>query len=385
MYPRLCNPLLSKSFFLFGARGTGKTKLLQQLFQDQQTLWIDLLQEGALLNFTQNPSQLRHQLAAQGPNTKWVVIDEVQRVPALLNEVHSLIEDKSLNFALTGSSARKLRRGQANLLAGRALVNNLFPLTQLELGHDFQLESALRWGTLPGVITEKDESVRAEILKSYVHVYLKEEIREEQIIRSLDPFTRFLEAAAQSNGTIVNLSKLGREANTDAKSIARYFQILEDTLLGFFVDPYHRSIRKQQRKQAKFYLFDLGVKRTLDGTLKIPLSKNTYDYGKLFEQFIILEVLRLNSYFRSDYKIYYLKTDNQLEIDLILERKGDATWVIEIKSAERPDLTEVSKLMQLAKDIPHARAAIFCQTTILQKIDSVEIFPWQEGLEAIFK
>jgi uncharacterized protein len=383
MYPRLCKPLQSKSFFLFGARGTGKTKLLESLIGRPGNLWVDLLQSGELLTFSRNTGELEQRINSFKAPPKWIVIDEVQRVPELLNQVHSLIESRGLKFALTGSSARKLKRGSANLLAGRALLNHLFPLTHIELEGDFDLTSALSWGTLPSVVNEADEAVRPEILKTYVEVYLREEIREEQIVRRLDPFARFLEVAAQSSGEIINLSKMGREAGTDAKSIARYFQILEDTLLGFYLEPYHNSIRKRQRALAKFYLFDIGVKRVLEGALRNQPRPQTYEWGKLFEHFLVNEAHRLNSYLRADYRFSYLRTQSQLEVDLILERKGERSWVIEIKSSE-PDRTELGKLKSMAQSIPNSRPVVLCNAKNNKLVDGIEVLHWTEGLRRIF-
>lgn len=385
MYPRLSKPLLSRSFFLFGARGTGKTQLLSTLFPDrEEVLWIDLLKEGEVLQFVRAPGELRARVEGRDSPPEFVVIDEVQRVPNLLNEVHSLIEERGIKFALAGSSARKLRRGAANMLAGRALLNNLYPLSFLELKEDFSLEQALSWGALPAVVNESQHEVRAAILRTYVDVYLREEIREEQLVRSLDPFARFLEAAAQSNGTILNFSKIGREAGTDSKGVARYFEILEDTLLGFFLEPFHQSVRKRQRQQAKFYLFDTGVKRALEGALRNPLIPQTYEWGRAFEHLVILEIFRLNSYLQADFKLSYLKTQSQLEIDLIAERRGGKTWAIEIKSGTEVDPTEIKKLKSLAADIPKSSPVILCTTEHRKILDGVLILPWQEGIRELF-
>lgn len=387
MYHRLCNPLKSNSFFLFGARGTGKTQLLKHLFRDDSTvLWIDLLSKGETLKFTKSPSLLSQTIKGLTTKPSFVVIDEVQRAPSLLNEVHKLIEEEKILFALTGSSARKLKRGGANLLAGRALLNHLYPLSVQELASDFHLESVLCWGTLPAVVNNQDKEVRTSILQTYVDVYLREEILEEQIVRSLDPFARFLEAAAQSNGSIVNFSKIAREASSDAKSIMRYFQILEDTLLGFFLEPYHRIIRKRQRVQSKFYFFDCGVKRALEGAgaLRIPVRRQTYEWGKAFEHFIILEAIRMNSYTRSQFRLSYLRTQGELEIDLIAERKGDITWAIEIKSSEQIDAVEVRKLKALVQDIPNSKAVIFYDGAVSLVVEDVSVYPWKVGLETLF-
>jgi predicted AAA+ superfamily ATPase len=295
-----------------------------------------------------------------------------------------LIEKRGQKFALTGSSARKLKRGSANLLAGRALVNSLFPLTFRELGKDFSLADVLTWGSLPLLAAEREAGIRIELLKSYVDVYLREEIREEQIVRSLDPFARFLEAAAQSSGSIVNLSRIGREAGTDAKAVSRYFQILEDTLLGFFLEPYHRSLRKRQRRQAKFFLFDLGVRRALEGALHNAPRPGTYEWGRCFEEYIVLEAVRLNAYQRTGFRFSYLRTQSQLEVDLIAERRGSPSWLIEIKSGESPDPVEIRKLLALAADVPKARPAIFCTAKHPRIVDGVEVLPWKDGLERMF-
>lgn len=384
MYPRLCKPLQKHSFFLFGARGTGKTKLIQQLLQGRNCLWVDLLRQGELLAFIRNPNELRERLAALDTAPEWVVIDEVQRIPEILNEVHSLIEEKKLKFALIGSSARKLRRGAANLLAGRALLNYLYPLTHEELGSDFNLAEVLTWGSLPAVVTQADPESKTELLKTYVETYLREEIREEQIIRRLDPFARFLESAAQSSGSILNRTKIGHEAGTDAKSVARYFQILEDTLLGFHLEPYHTSLRKRQRNQAKFFLFDIGVKRALEGSLRILIRPQTYDWGRTFEQFLVLEAHRLNSYYRANFRFSYLKTQGELEIDLIAERHGEKTWVIEIKSSPSPAPTQIRKLQKLANAVPNGRPIIWCTTPQPRHVDGVELVSWQDGLKQLF-
>jgi predicted AAA+ superfamily ATPase len=195
MYQRLWKPLLSHSFFLFGARGTGKTRLLQSLFKNHESvLWIDLLRQGEVLQLLRSANELRPRLDGLTKPPSFVVIDEVQRVPSLLNEVHSLIEERQQKFALSGSSARKLRREAANMLGGRALLNHLFPLTFQELGNDFSLEGVLRWGSLPAVINEQNRDTRNVVLRTYVDVYLREEIREEQLVRNLDRFARYSRA-----------------------------------------------------------------------------------------------------------------------------------------------------------------------------------------------
>ena len=196
-------------------------------------------------------------------NTEWVIIDEVQKIPELLDVVHRLIEDKKIKFGLTGSSARKLKHGGANLLAGRAFVYNLFPFTSFELGDSFSLEDALMWGTLPQIYALQDANDRIQYLKSYANTYIQEEVWEAHLIKDLVPYRRFLQVAAQTNGTGINYSNISEDARVDPKTVQRYFQILEETLLGFFLEPFHRSLRKRQRANPKFYFFDIGVQRAL--------------------------------------------------------------------------------------------------------------------------
>lgn len=392
MYPRIINILKSKSFFLFGARNTGKSHLLRQQFAAVSSLWIDLLSDREFVRYNSSPDLLTKQvksLASEALAAKpWIVIDEVQRVPKLLNEVHLLLEDQSLHgkvfFALSRSSARKLKRGGANLLAGRALVNALFPLTFKELGSDFCLDEVLNWGSLPDVISQPEQLVRAEQLESYYYTYLREEIREEQVVRQLDPFTRFLETAALSSGHIVNYAAIGRDCQVDPKSVARYYQILEDTLLGMFLPSYHRSIRKQQTASSRFYLFDLGVQRALQGTLNVPITSGSYTYERAFEQFVILEIHRLNTYLRKRYRLYYLRTKDNNEIDLIIERPGQAVVIIEIKSTEHVNEQHAKSLRTFLKDFEAVEAYVLSRDEKSQEKDGVYYVHWQKGIEKLF-
>lgn len=384
----MCKPLLSNSFFLFGPRGSGKTTLLRDFFSQEKALWIDLLKEEEVSRFVRNPNELEQRIAHLSPLPDWVVIDEIQKQPALLDEVHRMIENPltwgKIKFALTGSSARKLKRGAANLLAGRAFVNHLHPLISQELGKSFYLQDALQWGTLPKIFDFKETLEKREYLRAYSSTYLKEEIKEEQLVRRIDPFRRFLEVVAQCNGEILNYSKIARDAATDPKAVERYFEILEDTLLGFFLDPYHRSIRKRQSKRSKFYFFDLGVKKALEFTLDVPLRDGTYAYGKAFEHFIILECMRLNDYLRKDFRFSYLRTKDDLEIDLIIERPGKKLALVEIKSASNVDDIDIRKVASISKDVPEAETFILCQEAIPRQSEGVTVIPWKSGLEEIF-
>lgn len=384
MYRRLCKPSLSKSFFLFGARHTGKSTLVQGLLPVAETLKIDLLDQALLNRFLAYPQEFEALILSQVSSKKWIYVDEIQRAPQLLNYVHKLIEETHLKFALTGSSARKLKRGGANLLAGRALLNHLYPLTHTELAEDFNLTAALHWGSLPPAINEKDKLLKNEILKTYVQVYIKEEIKEEQLVRKLDPFIRFLEVSAQCNGKILNYSKIARDCHTDPQMIERYFEILTDTMIGYYLDPFHESVRKRQSKKPKFFYFDLGVKRALEGTLTVDLIPSTSAFGEAFEHFFILECFRLNDYFKKDFKFSYIRTKDDVEIDLVIERPGKTKILIEIKSANDTSAMGFKNQSSLANSIQNSEFWIISQDPKEMKYKDYRTVYWKNALQELF-
>jgi len=380
MINRLINLPKNNSFFLFGARGTGKTYLLRERFKESRSLYIDLLDPEQNDMFNLRPRTLTEQLAALKSDTEWIIIDEIQKAPKLLDIVHQQIESSRFRFALTGSSARKLRHGSANLLAGRAFVFYLFPLTAREIGEEFSLQAALAWGTLPRVATLESNDERRDFLRTYTHTYLQEEITQEQIVRRLDPFRRFLVVASQMSGQIVNFSKIGREVGASTLTVQSYFQILEDTLIGNLIEPFHESIRKRQRGNPKFYLFDTGVQRALNNTLQVELAPQTYAYGVAFEHFIVNEISRLQSYGKKDYRLSYLRTKNGVEIDLVIERPGLKRALVEIKSTEHVTEDDVRALAQLGKDVPNSEAFCLSRDATAKKIFAASCFPWHRGL-----
>jgi uncharacterized protein len=382
MYQRLCKPLKSNSFFLFGPRGSGKSSLLKALFSEKNCLWIDLLESDVYRQFLQRPELLDQQ--ARAKKWDWVIIDEVQKVPSLLDQVHKLIEDKKAKFILTGSSARKLKRASANLLAGRAFVNTLHPFTSWELGDDFNLENVLNWGSLPQLTHYSETAEFREYLKAYVHTYIKEEIKEEQVVRNIEPFVKFLEVAAQMNGKIINYSKISRDSGTNSKAVERYYEILSDTLIGFFLEPFHRSVRKRQIQHAKFYFFDLGVTKSLAGQLTVPTQEGTVSYGDAFEHFFILECIRLNDYLKKDFKFSYLRTKDDLEIDLIVDRPGKKRVLIEIKSSKLIDSKEILKMTSIKEDLKPCEFWFVCREKVARTFEGFIILPWDEALQRLF-
>ena len=381
MYHRTINILKNNSFFLFGARGTGKTKLLNTLFLPSEALFIDLLSGTDYLRFSTNPDEFKSVcIKSQKP---WIVVDEIQKAPALLDTVHQLIESHGLLFALTGSSARKLRRGGANLLAGRAFVRELYPLTHVELGEDFELQQTLEWGTLPRLFSLSDDGDKARFLDAYALTYIKEEISAEQIVRKLDPFVRFLEVAAQSNTMLVNFSKIADDCGSSPKVVQTYFQILEDTLLGYLLPSYHQSFRKRQRVAPKFYFFDAGVVRALTRTVGQPIAPATFAYGKAFEHFIITELMRLNSYYEKRFSFSYLRTKDDAEIDLIIERPGMPRIALEIKSSARLSDRDVSTLQRFREELTNTECFCLSQETRPRRIGAIDIEPWQAGIKRV--
>ncbi len=381
MVNRLVKLPENQSFFLFGPRGSGKTSLLKARFEGKNVLFLDLLNPRIEDQFRMNPESLIAQISAQKPD--WVVIDEVQKLPRILDLVHLLIEEKKQKFALTGSSARKLKRGSANLLAGRAFMNHLFPFSALELGKQFSLEQALSFGLLPKVQYLENTQDKIDFLESYALTYLKEEIQAEQVIRRIDPFRQFLQVAAQMNGKIINYRKIARDVGVDSTTVQNYFSILEDTLIGFYLPSYSKSIRKRQREAPKFYLFDPGIVRALSKNLDVKLKPGNYAYGDAFEHFVILEIFKLISYCKKRWDISYLRTKDDAEIDLIIEVSQGKTICIEIKSSDNIRENDLAKFIEISKDVPRSKSYCFSNDLGPKNFSHVQCLHWTDGLKEI--
>ena len=324
----------NRSFFLFGPRGVGKSTWLEKTMRD--ALFFDLLDSSLYLELSQNPMNLEA-LAGNLPEDSWIVIDEIQKIPPLLDEVHRLMEKKRWRFALCGSSARKLRRGGVNLLGGRAVTRNLDAFSYSELGNDFDLDFSLQWGLLPWVQLEKENA--AEILDSYVNTYIKEEIKEEGIIRRIPPFLRFLKIAGQLNGQLLNAQNISREAMVPRSSVDVYFSILEDTLLGHFLPAYRPSVKVREQTHPKFYWFDPGVARSAAGLLFDPVDRLWK--GTALETMIYHELRVFNHTQNRNREIFFYRAASGLEIDFVIEtRKKQPSSnphivCIEVKLAEK--------------------------------------------------
>lgn len=375
----------NQHLFLFGARGTGKSTLLEQQFPAASTLSITLLDPEQEQRFSIHPNELITVVKSLPAHKTLVILDEIQKVPVLLDVIHSLIEAKvPQRFILTGSSARKLKRGGANLLAGRAFVYHLFPFSFLELGSHFDLSQALSYGLLPKLQEYEADNERHQFLNAYANTYLKEEIWVEQFIKNLDPFRRFLEVAAQCNGKVVNYANIARDVGVSDNTIKEYFSILEDTLIGFFLESFHYSFRKRLQGKPKFYFFDVGVTRALSRSLRIPLQEKTSVYGDAFEYFIILECMKLASYYQLDYRFSYVLTKDGAEIDLVVDRPGQPYLLIEIKSTTYIQPEQLRTFANLAKDIQNSEAVCFSQDPYVKQYDNITVYPWQQGIRKFF-
>jgi predicted AAA+ superfamily ATPase len=379
MVRRLLTTQISNSFFLFGARGTGKTTWIREHFLSERTLYINLLRPEEEHQYAKTPGLLENEARCQSGNPPdWVIIDEVQKLPKLLDTVHHLIESKRIQFILTGSSARKLKRGGANLLAGRAYLYRLYPLTHAELGGSFNLDFTLNWGSMPQIFSIATEAERLKYLSAYTLLYLKEEIQMEQVVRNLDPFRSFLEVSAQMDTRPLNYDRIARDVGVDSKTVQNYFSILEETYLGTILPAFHQSVRKSQRQAPKFYWFDAGVKRTLSQEIRSPLVPSTAAYGHAFEAFVINEVVRWNAYHDAEFKLSYLESHHGGEIDLILTR-GKSSIAIEIKSNNQVDETEVRALEALASDVPGVISINYVSLAPrTQRISKVDCIHWTE-------
>jgi uncharacterized protein len=373
----------TNSFFLFGPRGSGKSTLVRERFS-KNSCYLNLLDLELEEKFTKYPNELKNLVENLDKKTTHVIIDEIQKIPKLLDLVHLLIEDTNKKFILTGSSARKLKYGNANLLAGRAFVYHLHPYTSFEIPGYFDLKHALKWGMLPKIYSLSNDEEKKLFLQSYAQTYLREEIQIEQLVRKLNPFRNFLEIAAQMNGKIINFKKIARDIGVGDTTVKDYYSILEDTLIGFKLNAFNHSFRKQLSTKPKFYFFDTGITRALNKNLTSELEESSFAFGDAFEHFIILEAIKLATYNKYEYSFYYLRTKHDAEIDLVVKRPGEKILFIEIKSSKQvrdEDLTTYSKLIE---DFGECEAVCFSRDEYTKTIKNITVYPWQEGLKKFF-
>ena len=363
MYKRLFDfeSKLDEAMFLFGARQTGKSTLLKERFKGK--IYYDLLDPELRKFFKRNPNALKEALSDKPAGTL-VIIDEIQKVPELLDIVHSLMVDKGLWFILSGSSARKLKKTGANTLGGRAIPETLYPLVWPEVT-DFQLDRAVQNGMIPRHYVVPDATKR---LKGYVEVYLNEEIREEGEVRELEAFERFMEVAAISDGEMLNYTNIASDCGVSAKTVQSYFQILYDTLIGYEIPAYRKEVKRKTVQASKFYYFDVGLANYLMG--RHSLKRGTDDYGHAFEHLVMQEIVAYKGYKDKKEIISYWRTYDKKEVDAII---GDARVAIEIKSAEEVKTRHKIGLKAFHEEHPDCRLILVSLEPVTRKVEDIEL------------
>ena len=361
MNERILKIINDESVFLFGARQTGKTTLLKKQFPN--AIYFDLLQTDVLNRFRQRPALLR-ELLEQANEGTLVIIDEIQQIPELLNEIHWLITNKQIRFILCGSSARKLKRQGVNTLGGRAVPQYLFPFVSCEIP-DFNIDRAVNNGMIPRHYMKENPT---SLLKAYVGVYLREEIQAESLVRNLTGFSRFLEIAAMTDGEMVNYLNIASDCGVSANTVKEYFQILEDTLVGYMIPAFTKKAKRKVVQSPRFYLFDVGVTNYLLG--RTNLRRGTTDYGHAFEHIVIQELVAYLNYTDNPNKLSYWRTYTQVEVDVIL---GDAKVAIEIKSAEEVLPKHLKGLKSFADEHPDCRRIFVSLDRFNRVVDGIEL------------
>lgn len=365
MYERVLNltaTLARRSVFLFGARQTGKSTLLRTRYPDAG--YLNLLAADTFRQLSSTPESIRQSLAA---DEQLIIIDEVQKLPRLLDEVHLMIEShKNLRFILTGSSARKLRRGGANLLAGRAHVHYLFPLTSIETDPS-QLNRRLQFGGIPSVLDSPDSW---KDLQEYVGVYLQEEIRAESLARSIEAFSRFLSVAGLANGEQLNFTKIGNDAQVPPRTVREFFSVLEDTLIGFQLPAFQKTKSRKAVATSKFYFFDIGVAHALQGIREVP--PGTPHYGRALEHLVATELRAFLSYSSNDKGLSYWRSASQLEVDFLI----GSDVAIEVKGGGHVSERDARGILALNEDLRLRRRIIVCNERQVRRLNSgVEVLP----------
>jgi len=368
------------SCLLLGPRQTGKSTLVRSVLPADAWV-VDLLHHDAFLRYSKEPAQFRLEAEARiRAGARTIFVDEVQRVPELLDEVHGLIERHRVRFLLTGSSARKLKRRGTNLLAGRAVTRRLHPLTLAEQGESFDLERTLRLGSLPAVITSPEREA-IDLLRTYAQTYLREEVQAESLVRNLGGFARFLDVAAGQSGELLNYSAVGRGASLATRTVQEYYHILEDTLIGCRLDPWRKSPRARLVGHPRFYLFDTGVTNALNR--RLTARPDPQLEGRLFEQWIVLEVARAIDYAESEARPFFWRTHVGAEVDLLIEKHGRLVLAVEIKSAKRVSGADLSGLRSFGEAHPGTPRLVVAQVPEEHRLGDISIIPYGDFLRRL--
>ncbi len=386
MYKRILNLTLppQQSTFLWGARQTGKSSFLREHYPN--STYYDLLDTHEMARFTKEPNLLYQEIKGLSSQQRSlpIIIDEVQKVPDLLNEVHRLIENEKVQFILCGSSARKLKNQSTNLLGGRAWLTHLYPLTSQEIG-EVDLLRALQHGLLPKHYNS-DPAFIQNHLQAYIDSYLTEEIRNEGLVRNLKAFARFLDVAALTNAEMVNANNIARDCGIDRSTVQGYYQILIDTLLGFYIYPYNKKVKRDLiTATPKFYLFDVGITNYI-AKQSVSSLKGSWA-GKQFEHYILMELVAYIGYHRLRSAITYWRTKTGLEVDFVL---GDADIAIEVKISTTVHQEDLKGLLSFCEEHPNTRAIVVSQDKHARVLDiqgkySVNILPWRQFLQELWQ
>ncbi len=366
-----------QSAFLWGPRKTGKSTLLRTLFPNSKT--YDFLETDLFFRFSNRPGLLGEELMALDPDllSRPIILDEVQKIPKILDEVHRLIENQGIRFVLCGSSARKLRRGQANLLGGRAWRYELFPLVTAEL-KDWNLLDIINKGMIPSHYQQVDAR---RSLRSYVQDYLMEEVFQEGLVRNIPSFSRFFDSVGFSHGEMTNYLNISRDCGVDSKTVREYYQILIDTLMGIMLDPFKkRQTRQVITRTPKFYLFDTGVAGTI--TKRFINEERGELFGKAFEHFILLEIVAFRSYHNLDFEIGYWRTKTGLEVDFIL---GDGEIAIEVKGSNRVESKDIIGIRTFNEELYPRKSIVVCNEPAERKAGEIHIIPYRKFLEMLWE
>ena len=363
---------LDEAMFLFGGRQVGKSTLLKERFP--KAVYIDLLNSELRNRYRQHPEEFRESLLRHAPETL-VIVDEIQKVPDLLDEVHWLMVNRGLFFVLSGSSARKLKKSGANNLGGRAIPETLFPLVSAEIP-DFDLDRAIQNGMIPRHYMVANARNR---LKSYIELYLKEEIIEEAAVQKVDDFIRFLEVAAISNGEMLNYENVATDCGVSANTVKAYYQILCDTLLGFEVPAYRKVIKRKLSKSSRFYFFDVGIANYLTG--RHHLAPKTPEYGHAFEHLVMQEIVAYLGYKGVEEKLTYWHTYDDIEVDAVI---GDARVAIEIKSADSIQTNHKKGLVEFAKEHPNVKQILVSRDRISRRSGDIDLYYVTDFFKALW-
>jgi predicted AAA+ superfamily ATPase len=364
----------ARSVFLFGPRQTGKTSLVRAAFPNAP--FFNLLYSDVFLRLSRRPQTLREELAALPPGHESpVVIDEIQKLPILLDDVHAMIEERKLRFILTGSSARKLTRGGANLLGGRARTCLLHPLVSREVP-GFDLMRAVRFGTLPAIYLS-DEPERD--LAAYCGSYLQEEVRAEGLVRRIDAFSRFLQVAAIVNTELLNFEAVASDAAVPARTVREYFGILEDTLVGTMLEPYRKARTRKMVSTGKFYFFDVGVCNQL--AERVVVSSRSEAFGKAFEHLIFTELRAYLSYAHDGRALSFWRTTAGDEVDFLI---GDST-AVEVKATHHASGRHLAGMRAISEELPLRHRIVVSMDAAPRRIDDIDVLPARTFLERLWE